>query len=319
MGRRRRQGFTLVELLVVIAIIALLAGLLFPVFAGARARAHQTSCLNNLRQLGRGFTLYLDAWEDTFPNSWQDRRSQFGRLNHSWWDVQIFQYVRSDGVFRCPSNPVESYSVHQPFGSDGRKTRVVNYALNNQLLGCQASGSAFNYSLAPADPVVASRVRDPSGTIMLTEKLLDRPGHDAGGPDQPGDQSQEVDVWFHIAVPGMDPSSWDLTWGVPRRLHGARSNYLFVDGHVRSLLLRQTFEGSTTLTRPTDGRDTAGGGTDFYPPQPPPSAGGGEASGPDGPTGYEAPSDLPLGMWGLGSEDPVSGAGSGGAGSGGGR
>jgi prepilin-type N-terminal cleavage/methylation domain-containing protein/prepilin-type processing-associated H-X9-DG protein len=296
--KRSRHGFTLIELLVVIAIIAILAALLFPVFSAARQRAYQSACISNLQQLGKGFSLYLDAWDGIFPNSWQDRASPYGELNHSWWDQQIGSYVRGDGVFRCPANSIESYSVHQPFGPQGLKTRVVNYALNNQLLGCAASGSAFDYRAVPAEPAAANRVTDSTSTILLTEKMLDGPGHAPNGADQRGNQSQEVDVWFHIAVPGMDPQSWDLSWGVPRRLHGDRSNYLFVDGHVSALSLRQTFARAT-------GNNLTGSDSPMPPPGvgagPPPGAAtaGGTKGGDTSMDGQPEGDGQNLGMWGL--------------------
>src|SRR5262249_53331200 len=64
---RRPHGFTLIELLVVIAIIAILAAVLFPVFAKAREKARQTSCLNNVKQIATAVHLYVGDWDDTFP------------------------------------------------------------------------------------------------------------------------------------------------------------------------------------------------------------------------------------------------------------
>jgi len=68
MKRRREQGFTLIELLVVIAIIAILAAILFPVFARARESARRATCLNNLKQLGIGFQMYAQDWDETYPS-----------------------------------------------------------------------------------------------------------------------------------------------------------------------------------------------------------------------------------------------------------
>ena len=65
---RARTGFTLIELLVVIAIIAILAAILFPVFASARAKARQTACASNLRQLGMGIRMYADDWDGGCPS-----------------------------------------------------------------------------------------------------------------------------------------------------------------------------------------------------------------------------------------------------------
>ena len=63
---RQRRGFTLIELLVVIAIIAILAAILFPVFAQAREKARSTACLNNLKQLGTANQMYMNDWDDGF-------------------------------------------------------------------------------------------------------------------------------------------------------------------------------------------------------------------------------------------------------------
>ena len=62
-----KRGFTLIELLVVIAIIAILAAIFFPVFAHARAKARQTACLSNMKQLGTGLTMYAQDWDETLP------------------------------------------------------------------------------------------------------------------------------------------------------------------------------------------------------------------------------------------------------------
>src|SRR2546429_6669246 len=88
-GSRRSSGFTLIELLVVIAIIAILAALLFPVFAQARAKARQTTCVSNLKQVGLAINMYLSDYDETFP--WSTSGSQSG-----WtWYQSIDPYVKS--------------------------------------------------------------------------------------------------------------------------------------------------------------------------------------------------------------------------------
>jgi len=67
--RRQRWGFTLIELLVVIAIIAILAAILFPVFAQARDKARQASCLSNCKQMGTAWMMYTQDYDETFPSS----------------------------------------------------------------------------------------------------------------------------------------------------------------------------------------------------------------------------------------------------------
>ena len=237
----QRAAFTLIELLIVVAILAVLSALLFPVFARARSAAQRSTCQSNLKQLSAAFDLYLTDWDGTYPNSWQDRRSAFGEITNSWWDVQVADYVKNDGVFRCPTNDTESFSVHQAFNAQGVKTRQVNYALNNQLLRCPPGAFRFSYDGEPLDPATQTDVESPAETILLAEKMLDEAHHVPNAPNERGNQSQEIDVWFHLTAPGLDPADWNPTWGVARALHDKGSNFLFTDGHVKYLRLQDTF------------------------------------------------------------------------------
>ncbi len=253
-GPARRSGFTLIELLVVVAIIAILAAILFPTFARARGAASRASCQSNLKQLATAFDLYAEAWDDRYPNSWQDRRSPFGEINHSWWDTQLTPFVKSDGVFACPANETDSFSVHQSFDSAGVKRRRVNYALNNQLLHCAPGAFRFSYDGEPEEPAQRGEIQAPADTILLAEKMLDEPNHPANPPDDTGNQSEEIDVWYHLTAPGLDPADWNPTWGVARALHDNGSNFLFTDGHVKHLRLQDTFaigSGGAGSTRPS--------------------------------------------------------------------
>jgi prepilin-type N-terminal cleavage/methylation domain-containing protein/prepilin-type processing-associated H-X9-DG protein len=96
---RHRRGFTLIELLVVIAIIAILAAILFPVFAKAREKARSTSCLNNLKQLGTANQMYMTDWDDQFVAT---SKTDWDTLPA--WTAALKSYVKSDGVLRCPSD-----------------------------------------------------------------------------------------------------------------------------------------------------------------------------------------------------------------------
>jgi prepilin-type N-terminal cleavage/methylation domain-containing protein len=106
----RRSGFTLIELLVVIAVIAVLAGILFPVFAQAREKARMSACSSNLGQIATALMLYTQDYDETFPCI--HLRGFSGRITKDFhgarttvWRNEIAPYLRSIDVFACPSNP----------------------------------------------------------------------------------------------------------------------------------------------------------------------------------------------------------------------
>jgi prepilin-type N-terminal cleavage/methylation domain-containing protein/prepilin-type processing-associated H-X9-DG protein len=102
----KRRGFTLIELLVVIAIIAILAAILFPVFAQAREKARQASCLSNLKQIGLGFMMYAQDYDEILPNSHYctDGTSSCAEALKVRWRNAIHPYMKNDQVRGCPSS-----------------------------------------------------------------------------------------------------------------------------------------------------------------------------------------------------------------------
>ena len=94
----KHKGFTLIELLVVIAIIAILAAILFPVFAKAREKARQISCLSNLKQLGLGFIQYIQDNDSTFPAS----TASNSNVNALTWDAQSLPVCQVHGRIQVP-------------------------------------------------------------------------------------------------------------------------------------------------------------------------------------------------------------------------
>jgi len=99
----RRKGFTLIELLVVIAIIAILAAILFPVFARAREKARQTSCLSNIKQLTLANLMYAQDWDETFIQYQLLCVPPYDTATWSVPMVRINPYVKNPKLWQCPS------------------------------------------------------------------------------------------------------------------------------------------------------------------------------------------------------------------------
>ena len=104
-----KRGFTLIELLVVIAIIAILAAILFPVFAKAREKARQSSCLSNVKQLGLGALQYAQDYDEILP-----RTAIQVPTGYYGWETLIYPYVKNDQIFTCPSKSTVRWSAATP-------------------------------------------------------------------------------------------------------------------------------------------------------------------------------------------------------------
>ncbi len=140
----QRRGFTLIELLVVIAIIAILAAILFPVFARAREKARQTTCLSNVKQLCLGMLMYAQDYDERLPF--------YPYGDDPWlytWPITIQAYVKNEQVLNCPSNPHTSnlsyhgvvyagwpdYALSNYWHRSSRSLAQSQYAASHLLLG----------------------------------------------------------------------------------------------------------------------------------------------------------------------------------------
>jgi prepilin-type N-terminal cleavage/methylation domain-containing protein len=243
-------GFTLIELLVVIAIIAILAALLFPVFAQAREKGRQTACGNNLKQISSAFLMYQDNWDENFPAYYREKvnGSVTGCAYSCHWSPPLQPYLKAlpmgkndlasfslDSVYRCPS--------------DGSASKSGSYALN-LFLGYSLIGGSTGARPTPqnSSPVNESDVKNPSNTLLIYDTPL--PDKVDGVPDwwgyqwnpwksaKPGDLSMLPSLkLFHkndavFSFPGMEGRNAAAgDWSKPRHHGGSMAS--FTDGHVR--------------------------------------------------------------------------------------
>ncbi len=223
--KRSREGFTLIELLVVIAIIAILAAILFPIFAKARERAHVAVCQSNLKQLGAAFRLYLNDWEETYPFSAPNGGSR------PTWRSQIRPYVKTAGVFRCPSDDGPDRVADRFERETGYPEGLpVGYALNAVTLSYfdemngRGEDAVFQ---APVDSDMGSG----SDLILLAESQIGMtlsPEHLMYADKE----TLNEDLQSYLPPYGNVVFAHDTRYG--------RANWLFCDGHVKMLRVVQT-------------------------------------------------------------------------------
>ncbi|MFP3903341.1 MAG: DUF1559 domain-containing protein [Armatimonadota bacterium] len=196
--RVSRRGFTLIELLVVIAIIAILAAILFPVFARAREKARQTSCLSNVKQIGLGWQMYIQDYDETVPPYYipnSERGPELPDLGSSttlYWQDLIHPYIKNFQIWVCPSE-----------GTSGEVAYIRSYGGNYSYVFSHYDD--WVYFLADFDY--------PSQTYAILEATSYITKYD----------------------PGILHSSGSSYWGLVESRHNDQNNVLFIDGHAKSL------------------------------------------------------------------------------------
>jgi prepilin-type N-terminal cleavage/methylation domain-containing protein/prepilin-type processing-associated H-X9-DG protein len=246
------RGFTLIELLVVIAIIAILAAILFPVFAKVREKARQTACASNMKQLGLALVQYVQDYDEFNPPG----ANQYGGA--CGWAEQIYPYVKSTAVFKCPD--------------EAMSTAVVSYGYNENFV----KNSYPTVTGPVAQPL--SQFNSPSQTIALFEvtgngSATQANAYDITGAICPAYASACADDFNSGGLGGNSPAGYGLgssqyellgqgdsntaangdyqlqystgymlnssklatTFAAPTGRHTDGSNFAFEDGHVKWL------------------------------------------------------------------------------------
>ena len=173
---KHRKAFTLIELLVVIAIIAILAAILFPVFAKARERAKTTQCINNMRQIGTATMAYTDDYEGTYP---KNRNYQGAGMQYWTWKRAIFPYIKSYDAFRCPTVLNYWSTVSTVGGAQGDESNVRPEYRTNKAEWMPSSyaysGGFFHEGSGGGDkPRTLTQCKAPAQTIFILSNKTKR-------------------------------------------------------------------------------------------------------------------------------------------------
>jgi prepilin-type N-terminal cleavage/methylation domain-containing protein/prepilin-type processing-associated H-X9-DG protein len=221
---KRRTGFTLIELLVVIAIIAILAAILFPVFARAREKARQTSCLSNLKQLMTAISMYVQDYDETMVRFRTEPTSPFklpagGEMTAASlaWPGAIFPYVKNVQLYNCPSaeskwdGGVNDASEYKEWSKQSYSMNIWASSLTSDFEAPRTLAAfefpSENMVLAPGKTV------DESATAFYC-----RPG-----------------LWGNTAAKDVDPDR-----------HNDGGNYGFMDGHAKFMAANSVPDLETT-------------------------------------------------------------------------
>jgi prepilin-type N-terminal cleavage/methylation domain-containing protein/prepilin-type processing-associated H-X9-DG protein len=248
MRRSLKRGFTLIELLVVIAIIAILAAILFPVFAQARESARTTSCLSNMKQIGLALRMYNQDYDEKFPNirlyGGPTSATACCNLCQTWKNV-VQPYIKNKGVFGCPSNKSVTFkpgnkATLTPNGQgegwlyEPDSIMPISYAMNSTIQTWVPASWTDVTSWVDMSPLSDAKLTRPANTIAVGEVVWDDSDIHAG--------------WVGLSTPngvgggGCDGGDNDPNQQTPGIMghrgtypHGPAkvANFTYWDGHAK--------------------------------------------------------------------------------------
>ncbi len=237
MFRLRWRGFTLIELLVVIAIIAILAAILFPVFARAREKARTASCQSNLKQIILGALMYANDYDETFLPMWTQSWFQ-GQSGRIWWQGLVQPYVKNVQMFACPTGVA--------YGWRGKETWAGPTVVGGIYANCANAADSYIrfwggygmnwFSDGPdlgdrgelGNYTSMARIKYPGETIAFGDSWCVVYGPRRPGGNWPIPEASEVGGGSG-PVPVIGTGNGGSAW------HSGGFNVAFVDGHVKWL------------------------------------------------------------------------------------
>lgn len=231
-GQSRRTAFTLIELLVVIAIISILAAILFPVFAGVREKARQTTCLSNMRQIGIGVRAYLQDYDETMPiftmyDIYPKYQALYGGYQtpftpHRGVEVEITAYTGNNDIFRCPDDTGDP----QTGGASYRDVFGSSYRFGRSVYSVVSGYSSENDGvITTGDKLVTdSQFISPAETRIMRDEMFPWFGPET---DPTGN------LYFYYSA---DPASTYY-----QRWHSTGGSMVFADGHAKYVSSRAYF------------------------------------------------------------------------------
>ncbi|MES2464719.1 MAG: DUF1559 domain-containing protein [Armatimonadota bacterium] len=225
----KRGAFTLIELLVVIAIIAILASILFPVFAQAREKARQTACLNNTKQLGLGIMQYVQDYDDTYPMGGFTTPAGAGpevaAINR--WFKAIVPYTKSSAIRVCPSAMADA-SANPDKSNYGIRSDICQYAARGGRPMADIKNTSGTMLLCETLRVDYSKVnRTDPGSWVKAEDTNKYPEWDVNG------LYWESDGSVFSTQSALNADRW------PAGRHQGFVNIAFCDGHSKAMRVDQ--------------------------------------------------------------------------------